>query len=118
MLTSDGGGAVSAARRPVHGPNHVGRVILSITTTTAPKKLLHNVNGSTGLALSHDGGLYALTSLTTGAGVRCVDIVVKPDRLPARRDLGAAVLQKAEHAAAPAEPTVGAGPVGVLSSAA
>jgi RNA polymerase sigma-70 factor (ECF subfamily) len=85
VLTSDGGGAVSAARRPVHGPDHVARLILSITSTTAPEIQLLTVNDSTGLALSHDGELYALISLTTGAGVERVDIVLNPDKLPRQR---------------------------------
>lgn len=84
VLTSDGGGAVSAARRPVHGPDHVARLILGITSTTAPEIQLLTVNGSTGLALSHQGKLYALISLTTGAGLERVDIVLNPDKLPSK----------------------------------
>lgn len=48
-LTSDGGGTVSAARRPVHGPDHVARLILAITGTTPQQIQLLTVNGSTGL---------------------------------------------------------------------
>jgi len=51
VLTSDGGGTVSAARRPVHGPDHVARLILSITGTTPQQIQLLTVNGSTGLAV-------------------------------------------------------------------
>lgn len=86
----------------------------------APEIRLLTVNGSAGLALSHDGGLHAPISLTPWAGVRRVDIVVNPTS--SRRGVTSAqqVLPKAEPAAAnpPAEVTVGAGHVGVLSSAA
>lgn len=116
-LTSGGGEVLNAARRPVHGPDQVGRVILGITTTPAPDILLLTVNGSTGLTLSHDGGPDTPISLTVGAGVRRVDIVVKLDKLPGGATSARQLLPKAEHAAAPAEPTVGAGHVGVLSSA-
>lgn len=88
VLTSDGGGTVSAARRPIHGPDHVARLITSITSitsTTAPQIQSLTVNGSTGLALSHHGQLYALISLTTRTGVERVDIVLNPDKLPTQR---------------------------------
>src|SRR5690606_31434382 len=33
---SDGGGVVTAARRPMHGPDHVARWILGVLATPAP----------------------------------------------------------------------------------
>lgn len=90
VLTSDGGGTVSAARRPVHGPDHVARLILGITNTTPQQIQLLTVNGSTGLALSEHGELRALVSLTTtGRTVQRIDIVLNPDKLPTQRDLRA-----------------------------
>lgn len=90
VLTSDGGGAVSAARRPVHGPDHVARLILGITGATPQQIQLLTVNGSTGLALSEHGELRALVSFTTtGRTVQRIDIVLNPDKLPTQRDLRA-----------------------------
>lgn len=104
-------------RCPDHGPDHVGRLILSITTTPTTLTLL-TMNGSTGLAPSHDGGLHAPISLTTGTGADASTSSSNPTSSRRGATSAQQLLPKAEHAAAPAEPTVGVGPAGVLSSAA
>lgn len=87
VLTSDGGGAVSAARHPVHGPERVARLILGVSAKTPLQIEALTVNGQTGLALREHGELRALVSLTTtGRAVERVDIVLNPDKLPQRRD--------------------------------
>jgi RNA polymerase sigma-70 factor (ECF subfamily) len=84
VLTSDGGGVVSAARRPVEGPDRVARFVMGLTRTQRGTALPVEVNGMTGLALlSDDGRLRAVVSITVDAGkVRRVDIVLAPNKLP------------------------------------
>ena len=90
VLTSDGGGAVRAALRAVHGPDPVARLILGITGTSTLRIRRVTVNGGTGLTLSEDGRLRAVVSLTTTAtAVQRVDIVMNPDKLPSPPRLGA-----------------------------
>ena len=89
VLTSDGGGVVSAARRPVLGPDRVARFLVGVTARRSGDTFLPAlVNGRLGLvalAPAEDGsGLRRrlVVSLTVDGGlVSRVDLVMAPDKL-------------------------------------
>jgi RNA polymerase sigma-70 factor (ECF subfamily) len=83
VLTSDGGGVVNAARRPVEGPDRVSRFILGLARKNQGGVVPVDVAGLTGLAFVDGDRLRAVVSLTVDdALVRRVDIVVARDKLP------------------------------------
>jgi RNA polymerase sigma-70 factor (ECF subfamily) len=85
VLTSDGGGVVNAARRPVLGADRVSRFILGIAENVREGQHLETVpvNGSTGLAL-HDGDHIAIVISFTvlDAKITRLDFILAPDKLP------------------------------------
>lgn len=89
VLTSDGGGVVSAARRPVVGPDRVARFLVGVTARRSGDTFLPAVvNGRLGLvALAPDADgsgvrRRLVMSLTVDGGlVSRVDIVMAPDKL-------------------------------------
>jgi RNA polymerase sigma-70 factor (ECF subfamily) len=83
VLTSDGGGVVSAARRPVHGPDHVARFMVGIVRKVPDAALVPAlVNGRPGLVGVVDGRRLVVVSVTVDDGlVTRVDIVLAPDKL-------------------------------------
>jgi RNA polymerase sigma-70 factor (ECF subfamily) len=83
VLTSDGGGVVSAARRPVHGPDHVARFMVGIVRKVPDAALVPAlVNGLPGLVGVVDGRRLVVVSVTVDDGlVTRVDIVLAPDKL-------------------------------------
>jgi RNA polymerase sigma-70 factor (ECF subfamily) len=94
VLTSDGGGQVSAARRPVRGADRVARFLLGITAKAEPNRTVvaAAVNGAPGLVVLGDGRASAVVSLTAAGGrIVRVDLVVAPEKLagvrPPRVDL-------------------------------
>jgi RNA polymerase sigma-70 factor, ECF subfamily len=83
-LTSDGGGQVRAARRPVCGADRVARMLTGLFNELGdaqrPAPVL--VNGAPGLAVLNGGALDFVLSLTLDGGhIRRVDIVRAPDKL-------------------------------------
>jgi len=85
VLTSDGGGEVSAARRPVHGADRVARFVLGIVAKAEPDDEIRRVlvNGGPGLAVYRAGRLSSVGVLTVDGGrVRRVDLVAAPGKLP------------------------------------
>lgn len=84
ILTSDGGGHVTAARRPIHGAERVARFLLGVASK-APKgqRLLPvRVNGDLGLALLDDGKPVAIAAIAVQVGrIQRVDLVLAPDKL-------------------------------------
>jgi len=84
ILTSDGGGHVTAARRPIHGAERVARFLLGIASK-APKdqRLLPvTVNGDLGLALLDAEQPVAIAAITVQVGrIQRVDLVLAPDKL-------------------------------------
>ena len=85
VLTSDGGGRVTAARRPVTGAGRVARFILGIAGNVREGQRLEpvSVNGSTGLALYDGDRIAIVVSFTVQqAKITRVDFVLAPDRLP------------------------------------
>ncbi|GAA4702392.1 RNA polymerase sigma factor SigJ [Nocardioides conyzicola] len=81
VLTSDGGGVVNAARRPVVGPDKVARFMAGIARKDGEVELVE-VNGRTGVAFRVAGHLHSVVSFTVdGDRITRVDIVLAPDKL-------------------------------------
>ena len=81
VLTSDGGGQVPAARRPVHGGDRVARFVPGITVKIRPGEQVQviNVNGAPGLGLFDSDGLTAVVSLTVSSDrITRVDLIRGP----------------------------------------
>lgn len=85
VLTSDGGGVVNAARRPVVGPDRVARFMAGVATNPYHPEATYvpvEVNGRLGLAQVLDGVRRAVLSFTVDGGlVTRIDIVLAPDKL-------------------------------------
>ncbi|HEY4023121.1 MAG TPA: RNA polymerase subunit sigma-24, partial [Pseudonocardiaceae bacterium] len=85
VLTSDGGGKVTAARRPVHGPDRVARFLIGIANQLSPLERVIPlvVNGGPGFAVVTPTGTRLICALTVHNGlITRVDFVVSPDKLP------------------------------------
>lgn len=88
VLTSDGGGEVSAARRPVRGAANVARFLRGIATMLQPgeRTQVITVNGAPGLGVVAGNRLTSVVSLTlTGDRITRVDIIRAPAKLPRLR---------------------------------
>ncbi|MEU6279892.1 RNA polymerase sigma factor SigJ [Streptomyces sp. NPDC047028] len=89
---ADGGGKVSAARRPVHGPDHVARWILGILTKPQMTGVAFEparINGEPSLLLTASGTpAGALTYDLTEAGITNIRLQVNPDKLRGLRPSG------------------------------
>ncbi|WGX94948.1 RNA polymerase sigma factor SigJ [Nocardioides sp. L-11A] len=86
VVTSDGGGAVSAARRPVHGAERSARFLAGLVAKYVDQVEIEllGVNGAPAIGLREDGVLTSLIVLTV-AGDRAtrVDILRAPAKLAA-----------------------------------
>jgi len=85
LLTSDGGGKVSAARRPISGADKVSRFLFGIAgNVTGGQRLeLVSVNGATGLALYTGEQIDIVVSFTVrDSRIVRLDFVLSPDKLP------------------------------------
>ena len=82
-LTSDGGGQVSAARRPVYGADRVARFVLGLTGKSTDEQIrLVFVNGDLGIGLFRGDTMSGVVSLTVTSGrITRVDFVRAPDKL-------------------------------------
>lgn len=81
---SDGGGKVSAATRPVFGPDRVARLLLGLMAKTPAgfEARPTLVNDQPGVVCFLDGVVYSTLSLNiVGDGVRDIFIVRNPDKL-------------------------------------
>jgi RNA polymerase sigma-70 factor (ECF subfamily) len=88
-LTSDGGGQVRAARRPVHGAGRVARMLVGMArflrAGREPAPVM--VNGAPGLAILQGDDCDFVISLTLdGDRIARVDIVRAPDKLAPLRE--------------------------------
>jgi len=89
VLVSDGGGVVSAARRPIEGADRVGRFLLGVMAKGLAEAQVAqvDVNGAPGFALYHDGELVTVVSVTVAGGkVARLDLVRAPAKLPRPAD--------------------------------
>ncbi len=88
LLTSDGGGKVSAARRPVYGADKVGRFVVGIMGKATAGQYIEptTVNGLPGFVLMDGDRIDAVVSLTVrNSRIARIDLVRTPDKLPSRR---------------------------------
>lgn len=84
--TSDGGGKAKAARKVIHGSEHVARFATAVIGRFADRVRLRviTVNGEPGLALYGDGHLISVISvLTDGARILGIYSVLNPEKLAA-----------------------------------
>ncbi|UDY23537.1 RNA polymerase sigma factor SigJ [Nocardioides sp. Kera G14] len=85
VLTSDGGGFVSAALRPIVGADKVGRFVAGILSRNAAtaRVVPIRVNGELGVGVMEDGVLTTATSFTfDGERVVRMDVIRSPEKLP------------------------------------
>lgn len=87
VVTSDGGGVVSAARRPVRGADRAARYLLGVVAKYVDQQAdvdLLVANGLPAIGIRQDGVLTSLVVLTVQGGrVARVDIVRAPAKLAA-----------------------------------
>jgi RNA polymerase sigma factor (sigma-70 family) len=84
LLVSDGGGVVSAARRPVVGADKVARFLIGVATRVAAGTSLQEqeVNGQDCLVVRADGAVTQVFAfLTDETCVRSLQIVANPGKL-------------------------------------
>ncbi|WP_307848676.1 RNA polymerase sigma factor SigJ [Microbispora oryzae] len=93
VLRSDGGGVVTAGRRPILGAARVARLLLGVRHRFGPFEMVPAaVNGGPGLLRFRDGRLAGVIALTVADGrITAVDMVLNPDKLTrVRRLIGVA----------------------------
>ncbi|QWT24493.1 RNA polymerase sigma factor SigJ [Subtercola sp. PAMC28395] len=83
VLSSDGGGRVSAARHPVSGADRVSRFLLGVLSKGGGVDVLEQqTNDGLGFALWREGRIVGVVTLEVGAGlVTNVRMVLNPDKL-------------------------------------
>ena len=84
VLTSDGGGQVVAAKRPVVGVNKVALFLTRIARNVTPRERaeITAVNGMAGIVIRDPDRIQSVISLTVDAGlITRVDIIRAPDKL-------------------------------------
>ena len=89
VLTSDGGGQATAARRPIRGADRVARFLVATAATiSAGQRVVPlTVNGGPGLAIAEpDGTASLIGALTVAEGlILRVDLLVAPAKLTRAR---------------------------------
>jgi RNA polymerase sigma-70 factor (ECF subfamily) len=83
-LTTDGGGQIRAARRPVHGADRVARMVVGLAHQmhAGHRPIPVMVNGAPGLALLERGELDLVIALTLERDRICrIDIIRAPGKL-------------------------------------
>jgi RNA polymerase sigma-70 factor (ECF subfamily) len=82
---SDGGGVVTAARRPLHGPDHVARWFLGVLAKPESRavEMRHaDINGEPGLLLVLDGTPVGALSLEAADGrISALRLAINPQKL-------------------------------------
>lgn len=87
VLTSDGGGEVSAARRPIVGLDRVLRFLLGIAAKNGDRQVFRpiSLNGEPGIGGYVGGRLETVIALgLTDGKIARIDLVRAPSKLPAR----------------------------------
>jgi RNA polymerase sigma-70 factor, ECF subfamily len=86
VLYSDGGGAVKAARRPIHGKDKIARFMAGVAKDVSPDDLrlnVVNVNGAPGVFMEVRDKPYAvITADVADDEVQTIYIVLNPSKLP------------------------------------
>jgi len=91
VLYSDGGGIVSAARRPIEGRDHVERFMLGVLSKfpTDVEVAFAAVNGSDAVVMSRAGEPYIVGTIgVTDVGINRIYFVMNPEKLGALRASG------------------------------
>jgi RNA polymerase sigma-70 factor (ECF subfamily) len=79
---SDGGGKISASRRPQHGAVHVARALTTLATKFPQRHRPARVNGAPGYVSVDGEGVITVTSLTIDGGrVVGINSIRNPDKL-------------------------------------
>jgi len=85
VMRSDGGGLVSASRKPLVGVDRVSRAVAALTRTglaRAKELRMVDVNGAPGLLAIEASGIKTVASFTVDAGrIMAIDIVRNPEKL-------------------------------------
>lgn len=82
--TADGGGAINAARRPVHGANHVARYLAGLLRWEVPgmQLLVEEVNGAPAVVARVDGAPLLVVGIEVAEGaVAALRLIVNPEKL-------------------------------------
>jgi RNA polymerase sigma-70 factor (ECF subfamily) len=91
VFYSDGGGVVSAARRPIEGRDHVERFLLGVLRKFPPGGSVEfaSVNGSDALVIRLDGDPYIVGTIgVSDLGIDRIFFVMNPAKLTAVRSSG------------------------------
>ena len=86
VLYSDGGGVVTAARVPIHGPRRIATFLTRITRGVPPDVEWHaeDVNGQLGMVARRDGRPWTVLTADVADGrLQTIYIVVNPEKLAA-----------------------------------
>ena len=84
VLYTDGGGEVKAARRPIVGPDKIGRFLAGVAKGSPPdaESRIVDVNGAPGVLLSVDGRpFWVLTADAAEGRLQSIYIVLNPQKL-------------------------------------
>lgn len=88
VMYSDGGGVVTAARKPVHGADKIARFMVGVQRKPAyPTDAVFtrvSVNGDPGVRMdSAAGGFLSIVAIEVADGaVRCIRFFINPERFP------------------------------------
>jgi RNA polymerase sigma-70 factor (ECF subfamily) len=92
--TADGGGQVSAARRPIVGAERIVKLVISLQQKFYRGRAamhLAEVNGETGLVVRTNGQITSIVSMTVeGDRIHDVYAVLNPDKLGVTTGVAAA----------------------------
>ncbi len=82
VLTSDGGGLVSAARKPVHGADKIARFLIGVNAKYPDQvKRITHVNGGLAVLMLVGGEVSSVTALGIRDGrIRTVDMIRNPEK--------------------------------------
>ena len=82
-LHADGGGLVTAALRPIVGPEKVARMLLGLASRPGLEVLPRIINGGVGALVLEHGVLTTVVTVRTGAaGIEELYFLRNPERLP------------------------------------
>jgi RNA polymerase sigma-70 factor (ECF subfamily) len=84
IATADGGGKITAARRPIHGANQVARYLAGLLRWEVPgtRLLVEEVNGAPALVARVNGAPLVVLGIDAADGlVTALRLIVNPDKL-------------------------------------
>ncbi|MFF7938782.1 RNA polymerase sigma-70 factor [Nocardia gamkensis] len=84
IATADGGGKITAARRPIHGANQVARYLAGLLRWEVPgtRLLVEEVNGAPAVVARVDGAPLVVLGIDAADGlVTALRLIINPDKL-------------------------------------